>query len=85
MALTEKNKEYTTTTPNGTLEVKNVTEIYRDGVLIATQNHRSAHEPGDDVSTRSDRVKSIAATVWTKEVVDAHRAAKASQVANGPK
>lgn len=83
MALTEENKEYITITPNGTLEVKNVTEIYRDGVLIATQNHRSANEPGDDVSAKSDRLKTIAGAVWKPEVIAAHKAAK--EAANNPK
>lgn len=83
--LTEQTKEYLEVLPSGHLQIKKVLEIYRDGVLIATQNHREVSEPGDDVSTKSARVKAVAGAVWTPEVVEAHRAAKASQVANGPK
>lgn len=84
MALTEATKEYLEVLPNGNLQIKTVLEIYRDGVLIATQNHRSAHEPGDDVSTKSKRVKDIAATVWTPELVAEHRAKKAAEQAKLP-
>lgn len=84
MALTEQTKEYVEILPNGGVQIKTVTEIYRDGELIATQNHRSSHEPGEDMSTKSDRVKSIASTIWKPEVIKAHQDAKAEAARKSP-
>ena len=59
---------------DGIIQVRKVTRVLKDGVEIAQQYHRHVLAPGDDTTTQVDRVKAIAATVWTKEVVDEFKA-----------
>lgn len=71
--------------PNGNIQIKTVTKIIDDGVVIASTNHRSICEPGDVVLDKSDRVKDIATVIWKPEVIAAHQAEKAAkQAANNP-
>ena len=69
--------------PNGNIQIKTVTKIFDDGVVIASTNHRSVCEPGDVVVDKSARVKDVATVLWKPEVIAAHQAAK--QAANNPK
>lgn len=61
---------------DGQIQVRKVTRVLKDGVEIAKQYHRHVLAPGDDTTTQADRVKAVAATVWTKEVVDEYKAKK---------
>jgi len=64
-------------TPQNALEVLEITTIFKDGVELTQANKRFAFMPGDDISEMDDRVKAIAAVVWTQEVIDAWKARKA--------
>lgn len=79
MALTEQIKEIIEILPEGHVQIKKVTEIYKDGVPIANNIHREAIEPGADVSAKSARVKDVAAAVWKPEVLAEYEAKKAAQ------
>ena len=57
---------------NGTLQVREVTRILRDGEQIAQTYHRWVFAPGSDVSEMPANVQAIASTVWTQEVIDAY-------------
>lgn len=81
MALIEQIKEIIEILPEGHVQIKKVTEIYKDGVLIANNIHREAIEPGADVSAKSARVKDVAAAVWKPEVIAAKQAEKEAAAA----
>ena len=61
---------------DGQIQVRKITRVLKDGVEIAQQYHRHVLEPGQDTTKEADRVKAVAATVWTKEVVDEFKAKK---------
>lgn len=58
---------------NGTLQVREVTRILRDGEVIASTFHRSTFPPGSDVSQQPLNVQNIAQAVWTEEVLQAYQ------------
>lgn len=55
----------------GHLQVREANLIEKDGVVIAKTFHRYVLNPGDDVSTKEQRIQDIAAAVWTPEVIAA--------------
>jgi len=61
---------------DGQIQVRKVTRVLKDGVEIAQQYHRHVLEPGADTAREPDRIRAVAATVWTKEVVDEYVAKK---------
>lgn len=72
MAYTEqKSSASINVTSVNSIEVLEVTTVFKDGVELTQTNQRFAFMPGDDISAMDDRVKAIAATVWTQEVIDA--------------
>lgn len=76
MGLTEKTEvESVEVLSDFALIVKEVTTILRDGVALARSESRWCAQPGDDVSNAPQRVKDLAAALWTPEVVAAHAAA----------
>lgn len=66
---------------NGSVQVREVTRIMKDGSEIAHTYHRWAFAPGDDVSAQPANVQAICAAAWTPEVIAAY---KAQQEANKP-
>ena len=50
-----------------------------DGTIIGERIKRIVLEPGDDVSTHSQRVQRVCQVVWTQAVIDAYLAEKASR------
>ena len=76
MAYEEKVGHVIEVLEDGVVQVKRVTRVLKDGVEIAKQYHRHVLEPGADMTAEVDRVKAVAATVWTKEVVDEYVAKK---------
>lgn len=86
MALEKQVEEHLEILPNGNIQIKTVTKILDEGVVIASTNHRSVCEPGDVVIDKSERVKDIAPVIWKPEVIAAHQAEKAAkEAANKPK
>lgn len=65
----------------GHIQIKRVTEILRDGVVIAESVSRKVLEPGDPAGELNG-LESIKNIVWTAEVLAAHAARKAA--ANPP-
>lgn len=49
---------------NGTIQVREVTRIMRDGEQIAHSYHRWSFEPNSDISMMPENVQAIAAVVW---------------------
>lgn len=81
--LEKQVEEHLEILPNGNIQIKTVTKIIDDGVVIASTNHRSVCEPGDVVVDKSARVQDVATVIWKPEVIAAAKAAK--QAANNPK
>jgi hypothetical protein len=59
---------------NGTLQVRTKTAIKEDGVEISSKFHRHVVAPGDDYSAEDAKVKAIAASIHTPEVIAAYEA-----------
>ena len=62
---------------NGTLQVRTKTAIKEDGVEISSKFHRHVVVPGADVSAEDAKVKAIAASIHTADVIAAYEAAQA--------
>jgi len=59
---------------NGTLQVRTKTAIKENGKEISSQFHRHVVVPGADVSAEDAKVKAIAASIHTAEVIAAYEA-----------
>ena len=59
---------------NGVLQIRDRHQILKDGEEIAASFHRHVLNPGDDLTGQADRVKDIAAAVWTDDVIAAYQA-----------
>jgi hypothetical protein len=68
---------------NGCIQVRTKTAIKEDGVEISSKFHRHVVVPGQDYSAEDAKVKAIAASIHTAEVIAAYQAAQAVvQIAN---
>ena len=61
---------------NGSIQVRTKTAIKEDGVEISNKFHRHVVVPGQDYSAEDAKVKSIAASIHTAEVIAAYVAAQ---------
>jgi hypothetical protein len=59
---------------NGVIQVRQAEIITKDGNEIARNFSRWVLSPGDDVSAQDPKIKAIATTVWTPEVISAYQA-----------
>ena len=75
MTITKKIAQKITVEDNGILQVKDYVIIEEDGVEISrAAPHAKVIDVEDDVTAESDRIKSLASTVWTQEIKDARKA-----------
>lgn len=75
MALTEtKVIDKIEVVENGTIQVREVTRIMKDGSEVAHTYHRWAFAPGSDVSEMPANVQAICQVAWTPEVIAAYEA-----------
>ena len=61
---------------NGCIQVRTKTAIKEDGVEISSKFHRHVVAPGADYSAEDAKVKAIAASIHTADVVAAYQAAQ---------
>lgn len=74
MALTETVKiDQLEVTEFGIIQVRTATIIEKDGIEISRTFHRHTKNPGEDVSNEDPKVQSIAAALWTSEVISAYQ------------
>jgi hypothetical protein len=59
---------------NGSIQVRTKTAIKEDGVEISSKFHRHVVVPGADYSAEDAKVKAIAASIHTSEVIAAYQA-----------
>jgi disulfide oxidoreductase YuzD len=85
MALEKQVEEHLEILPNGNIQIKQVTKILDDGVVIASNIHRSVVEPGEVVADKSKRIKDIAGAIWTPEIVAENKAQKEAAAAKNGK
>jgi len=72
MALTERiEHKLEIIPPFSVIQCRQATIIVRDGADFATSYHRTVLSPGDDLSAACREVQSIAAVLWTEEVISA--------------
>ena len=66
---------------NGALQIRHRHAIIdtETGEEKAANFHRHVANPGDDVTGECERVKAIAAAVWTPECIAAYQAAMATE------
>jgi hypothetical protein len=62
---------------NGSIQVRTKTAIKENGVEISSKFHRHVVVPGADVSGEDAKVRAIAASIHTADVVAAYQAAQA--------
>ena len=80
MALTEtKVIDKIEVVENGTVQVREITRIMKDGNEVAHTYHRWAFEPEADLTGQPANVVAICNVAWTPEVIAAY---KAQQEAN---
>ena len=71
----------------GQVQVRTATVVSEDGVELSRSFHRHVLEPGADTTGEAIRVASVAAAVWTDDVLadwQAYRAAQEAQEAARP-
>ena len=61
---------------NNCIQIRTATRIIEDGKQISSALHRHVIAPGDDYSAQDARVKAIAASIHTPEVIAAYQAAQ---------
>lgn len=61
---------------DGQLQIRLSQRIFEDGVLLAEKYHRRVLAPGDSTTNEDSRVSSIAALLWTPQVIADYEAAK---------
>jgi hypothetical protein len=59
---------------NGTVQVREVNRVLKDGAEIARNFHRWCLTPGQDVSDQAANVQAICQAAWTPEVIAAYQA-----------
>jgi len=79
MAITKRTEIKEEILPNQTIQVRITTVVEEDGVELGRKHHRHVLHPGDDASGEPAQVQTIAAALWTDEVVAAYQASIADQ------
>ena len=70
---------------NGTIQLREKTRFYEDGILISESNTDSRIiTPGEDTTKESQEIQSIAGIVHTKEKVDSYKLKKENSESMGP-
>jgi L-asparaginase/Glu-tRNA(Gln) amidotransferase subunit D len=59
---------------SGVIQVRTVTRVTEDGVVLAEKFHRHTVSPGQDYSAEDAKVKAICAVTHTAEVIAAYQA-----------
>jgi hypothetical protein len=82
MALTKKSLiSSIEVLPDGQIQVRRSDQIWEDGVMLSESYHRHVIYPGNNVDSEDARVREIATTVHTPEVIAAFKAAQAAREA----
>lgn len=77
--LTERQEIKLEILDDGQIQVRTDTVIERDGVEITRLHHRETLEPGQDVSTKHEKIKKASSTFWDTSTVTAFNAKKVAR------
>ena len=81
MSLTERTEiKVEVIPPHSVLGIRCATIIERDGVEVSRIYARHTKPPGSDVSGECDQVQTVAAAVWTDQVIADYEAMTAEQL-----
>ena len=85
MAFTERQEyKLEIIPPYSIIQCRRADIVEKDGVEVGRQYHRHVVNPGDDVSGECAEVQSVAAALWTAEVISAYEASVAPEVVPAP-
>ena len=74
MALLEKSIiDKIEVTEINSIQIRRANIIEKDGVEITRNFHRHVITPIDDISNEDEKVKLIANSIWTNEVIDKYK------------
>ena len=59
--------------PHSIIQCRRADIIEKDGVEVGRNYHRHVRCPGDDVSEDCVELQSVAAALWTQDVIDAYQ------------
>lgn len=58
------------------IQIREASVIEEDGVELTRSFHRYVLSPGDDLTSQSAEIQSIANAVWTEEVINTYSASQ---------
>jgi len=64
---------------DGQMQIRQASRFKEDGKQQAETYHRYCLAPGQNISQQPDKIKAIAAVVWTDKVIIEHNAAQAQK------
>ena len=74
MAFTERQEyKLEIIPPYSIIQCRRADIVEKDSVEVGRTYHRHVRFPGDDVSEDCAELQSVAAALWTQEVIDAYR------------
>jgi len=83
MAFTERQEyKLEVIPPYSIIQCRRADIVEKDGVEVGRSYHRHVRAPGDDVSEDCAELQSVAASLWTEEVINAYNAYLANQSGN---
>jgi len=59
---------------HGQIQIRDAIRVIEDGKILSQSFHRHCLMPGDDTSNECQKVKDIAASTWTQDILDAWNA-----------
>ncbi len=80
MAFTERQEyKLEIIPPYQIIQCRRADIVEKDGVEVGRTYHRHVRYPGDDVSEDCAELQSVAAALWTQDVIDTYQASIAEQ------
>lgn len=61
--------------PYNHVQVRTVTRVIENGIVIAATNHRHVIEPGQDYSNQDEKVKDVCKAVHTDNLISSYQEA----------
>ena len=77
MTITKEKSDVLTILEDGIIEVREITRIIEDGVVISSANHRRVVAPDDDTSLETGHVKKAADAFHDADTIAKYKEKKA--------
>ena len=83
MAFTERHEhKLEIIPPYSVIQCRRADIVEKDSVEVGRTYHRHVRVPGDDVSEECAELQSVAAALWTQDVIDAYQESIAANPLN---